>query len=263
MGVGFDLLDQLQFLKPRHNRLARRKAILPGQPAHKSMIRNAISGGKMRADFFQHHTPFGIQHGWHGQIMASPDLKIIEVMRWRDLNSAGTLFRIGIFIGHHRNGVAQQRQDYALADQILEARIIRMHGNGRIAQHGLWPRCRHHQEAPRRAFHRVAQMPKAALHFLAFDFQIGNRGLKFRIPIHQPPVAIDQALAMQRHEHFAHCGGEALIHREAFTRPIERCTKPAQLPRDGAARFCLPFPNALQKSLAPHAAAVRLLLFGQ
>ena len=263
MRVRLDLLDQFQFLKPRHNRLARGEAILPRQPAHKSVIRNAISGSEMRADFFQHHAPFGIQHGWHGQIMAPPDLKIIEVMRGRDLDRAGALFWIGIFIRHHRNGAAQQRQDHALADQILEARIIGMHGNGRITQHGLWPRGRHHQEAPRRTFHRVAQIPQTALHFLAFDFQIGNRRQEFRVPIHEPSVTIDQALGVQRHEYFAHCGRKPFIHREAFTWPIERCTKPAQLPRDGAARFRLPFPNALQKSLAPHAAAVWLFLFGQ
>ena len=263
MRMGFDLLDQLQFLKPRHNRLAGREAILPRKPAHKFVIGYAISGSEMRADFFQHHAPFGIQHGWHGQAMAPPDLKIIEVMRWRDLDGARSLFRIGILIRHHRNGVAQQRQDHALADQILEARIIGMHGNGRITQHGLWPRCRHHQEAPRHAFHRVAQIPQAALHFLAFDFQIGNRGQEFRVPIHQSLVTIDEALGVQRHEYFAHCCRKPLVHREAFTRPIERCAKPAQLPRNGTARFRLPFPHALQESLAPHAAAVWLLLFGQ
>ena len=263
MRMGFDLFDQFQFFQPCDNRLPRRKAILPGQTAHKSVIGNAISGGEMRADLFQHHAPFGIQHGWHGQIMAPPDLKIIEVMCGRDLDGARSLFGIGIFIGHHWNGTAQQRQDHALADQILEARIIRMHGNGRITQHGLWPRCRHHQEAPRHAFHRVAHIPQAALHFLAFDFQIGNRGQEFRVPIHQSLVTIDEALGVQRHEYFAHCCRKSLIHREAFTRPIERCAKPAQLPRNGAARFRLPFPNALQKGFAPHAAAVWLLLFGQ
>ena len=106
MRVRFDLLDQFQFFQPRHNRLARGEAILSGQPAHKFMIGNAISGGEMRADFFQHHTPFGIQHGWHGQIMAPPDLKIIEVMCGRDLDGARSLFRIGIFISHHWNGAA-------------------------------------------------------------------------------------------------------------------------------------------------------------
>jgi len=107
MGVRFDLLDQFQFLKPRDNRLARREAFLPCQAVHKSVIRNTISGRKMRADFIQHHAPFRIQHGWHGQIMAPPNLKIIEVMGRRDLDRAGALFGIGIFIRHHRNGVAQ------------------------------------------------------------------------------------------------------------------------------------------------------------
>ena len=106
-------------------------------------------------------------------------------------------------------------------------------------------------------------MPEVPLHFLAFDFQIGNRSQEFRVPIHQSLVTIDEALGVQLHEYLAHCRRKPLIHREAFTWPIERCTKPAQLPRDGAARFRLPFPNALQEGLAPHAAAVWLLLFGQ
>ena len=43
-----------------------------------------------------------------------------------------------------------------------------------------------------------------AADFAVLHFQVGDRGLELRVPVHQPPVAVDQALLVQRDERLAH-----------------------------------------------------------
>ena len=68
------------------------------------------------------------------------DLEIVEVMRGRDLDRARALFGIGIFVGDDRDQAADQRQSNPPAEQMLIARIVRMHRDRRVAQHRLGPR---------------------------------------------------------------------------------------------------------------------------
>ena len=59
------------------------------------------------------------------QTVALADLEIVEIVRRRDLDRAGALFRIGVFVGDDGNAAADQRQDDVLADQAGEALVIR------------------------------------------------------------------------------------------------------------------------------------------
>ena len=70
-------------------------------------------------------------------LMPLADFEIVEVMRGRDLDRARALFRIGIFVGDNRNQAADQRQANTAADQMLVARIVRMHRDRGVAQHRL------------------------------------------------------------------------------------------------------------------------------
>jgi hypothetical protein len=198
MGVRLDLLDELHLLEPRHDRLARHEAVLPRQAAHEVEVRHALHGREGRRDLLEHHAPLGIQHRGHRQRMPPADLEIVEVMRGRDLHRARALLRVGILVRHHRDGAAGQRQDHALADQVGEARILGMHRDRRVAQHRLGPRGGHHQETARLALHRVAEVPQMALHLLALDLEVGDRGQELRVPVHQAPVAVEQPLPIQR-----------------------------------------------------------------
>ena len=57
-------------------------------------------------------------------------------------------------------------------------------------------------------------MPKTTRDCLLLDFQIGNRGLELRVPVHQPLVAIDQAVIVEVDEHLENGLGEMLVHGE-------------------------------------------------
>ncbi len=65
------------------------------------------------------------------------DFEIVEVVRGRDLDGAGALFRIGIFVGDDRDQAADQRQTDTATDQVLVARVVRMHRDRGVAQHRL------------------------------------------------------------------------------------------------------------------------------
>jgi hypothetical protein len=47
-------------------------------------------------------------------------------------------------------------------------------------------------------------MTEMALHLQRHDLEIGNGGMELRVPIDQPLVAIDQALAVKIDEDLAH-----------------------------------------------------------
>ena len=99
-----------------------------------------------------------------------------------------------------------------------------------------------------------------ALHLEVLDLEVGNRGLQFRVPVHQAAIAVDQALAVELDEDLAHRGGQAVIHGEPLARPVQRGAQPAQLARDGAAGLRFPLPHALDELLAAEFAAVDALV---
>ena len=97
---------------------------------------------------------------------------------------------------------------------------------------------------------RIAQVPQRPGFFLRDDFQVGNRGQQFRVPVDQAPAAVDQTLPIQFDEYpFDQCR-QIGVHGESLARPVERGAHAAQLPGNDAAVFFLPVPDALDESLA-------------
>ena len=129
----------------------------------------------------QSHTAFLVEHADLRKIVALADFKVIEVMRRRDLNRARALLGIGICVGDDRNPAADQRQDHVLADQMAVTIVVGIHRDCAVAEHGLRPRGRDHDEdrgivgAERLAFDRIAEIPERALDFDLLDFEIADR----------------------------------------------------------------------------------------
>ena len=119
---------------------------------------------------------FIIEHVDQRQTVPPADLEVVEVVRRRDLHRAGAFFRIGIVVADDRNAPADQRQDRGLADQMLEALVVRMHRDRDVAQHGFRPRRRHDDEFVA-AFDRIFDVPEIALGLDLLHFKIGDRGL--------------------------------------------------------------------------------------
>ena len=95
------------------------------------------------------------------------------------------------------------------------------------------------------------------------DFEIGNRGLEFRVPVDEALVLVDQPLVVELHENLHDGLRQALVHREAFAAPVAGRAEALQLIDDGAAGLVLPRPDALQEFLAAKLAPRRLLVGGE
>ena len=67
--------------------------------------------------------------------MTLTHLKVIKIMRRRNLNGARSLFRIGIIISDHWDQTTDQRQHDVFTDQMLKLLILWMNSNGCITQH--------------------------------------------------------------------------------------------------------------------------------
>ena len=156
-----------------------------------------------------------------------------------------------------------------LADQMFDPLVFRMHRDRGIAEHGLRARRGDDDEGRRVlriegfAFQRIAQIPETAPDLDLLHLEIGNRGQQRRIPVHQPLVLVDQPLAVQLDEHLDDGARQALVHGEAFARPVAGGAEPLELIDNDAAALGLPLPDALEKFGAPHVAPARLLALHQ
>ena len=199
--------------------------------------------------------------------MPLANLEIVEIMRRRDLHRARAFFRVGISVGDDRDKPSDERQLHLAADEILVALIVRMHGDRGVAEHGLRTRGRDGDDLARlRALigdDRVVEVPERALHLDLLDFEVGDRGLKARIPIDEALVLVDEALLVELDEHLDDGLGQALVHGETFARPVAGSAEALQLVDDDAARFLLPGPDPFQEFLAPERAPVGLLRLHQ
>ena len=168
-----------------------------------------------------------------------------------------------MLVGHDGDAAAHQRQDDVPADDVPVPFIVGMDGHGGIAQHGFRARGGHDDVAAFLAFHRIAEVPKVPLRLGRHDLEVRDGGMQLRIPVDQPLVLVDQALAVELDEHLPHGAGEALVHGEAFAGPVARGAETAQLVDDGGAGFLLPFPDAAHEFLAPQLPAGGFALGGK
>ena len=223
-------------------------------------------------------------------LMPLADLEIVEVVRWRDLDRAGALLRIGILVGDDRDQAPDQRQPKTLAEQMLIARVVRMHRDRRVAQHRLRPRGGdrhpfagllalrvHHRVfevikmpvgvfgqdlGQRRRVERRAVLPRPFEGTLRLDLhhlKVRDRGLELGVPVDEALVLVNKPLAIELNEHLGDRARKSLIEREPFAAPVAGGAEALELGHDRAARFRLPRPDAFDERLASHRAAVRLL----
>jgi len=131
-----------------------------------------------------------------------------------------------------------------------------MHGDGRVAQHRLGAR-RCDDEMTGSVGQGITKVPqRAGLVFAGEHFQIGERGVKHRIPIDEALASVDEPFLVKAHKHFGDGAREAVVHREAIARPIDRVAESSFLTRNRVARLRLPFPHALHERFAPDVATV-------
>ena len=191
------------------------------------------------------------------EIMALAYFEIVEVMGRCDLDHAGAELHVHIFVRDYGNVALQQGKDDMPTDQVTIPFISRIHGNGRVAEHGLRPGGGDH-EIPVRTHHRIPQVPEAPFLFFVFHLDIREGGMATGAPVDQPVVPVDKPLFIKAYEDLANRRGKTLVHGEALALPVAGSAKPLQLIDYLATRFRLPCPDSFDKGLTADLMSARI-----
>ena len=194
--------------------------------------------------------------------MPQPDGVVVEVVGGRDLDATGAEGGVSVFIGNDGDAAAGEGEFDQLADEVLVARVLRVHRHGAVPQHGLRAGGGDHHIAGA-VGQRVAHVPHLPGLFLGQHLQVRDGGVQDRVPVDQALATVDKPFLEEAHEDLAHCRRQALVHGEALVLPVEGGTHAAQLAGDGAAGLLLPLPNALDEGVAAQVVAGLALLFQQ
>ena len=231
--VRLDLLDEARGLEVGDDALPRLEPVEP-----------AIGCGRLVVD-----SGVGRQDVDERQAAALPHLVVVEVVRRRQLHAAGAERGIRELVREQRDLAAGQRQRERRAVKPAIALVVRVKGDGDVAEHRLGTRGRdgHVTLAVRE---RIADVPERAVLLLGLHLEVGHRRLQHRIPVDEPLAAVDEPVLVQADECRLHGTRHPGIHGEAVAAPVDRGAEPAHLARDRAAGFLLPAPHARREGIA-------------
>src|SRR3546814_16688240 len=130
-----------------------------------------------------------------------------------------------------------------------------MNGNCRITEHRLRARGRDDDmmiavRSLRAVCERIAKMPELAVLLLADDFEIGDCGQQYRVPVDEALAAIEQAGFMQPDEMFDDRLRIRGVNRERFARPVDAGPHATALAPDRVGRKFFPFPDISDQLLS-------------
>ncbi|KAF5036847.1 hypothetical protein DSECCO2_570890 [anaerobic digester metagenome] len=194
------------------------------------------------------------------QAVLAAQLPVVHVVGRGDLEAAGAELAVHVGVGDDRDAAAHQGQDDELADHVLVALVLGVHGHGRVAEHGLGADRGHGDEA-RTVLKGVAQVVERGFGRGVLDLVVGQGRVAAGAPVDDVLAAVDEALLVEGDEDFAHGLGQALVHGEALAGPVDAGAQAADLVQDASAVVLLPFPDALDEGLASQILAA--LAFGQ
>ena len=191
----------------------------------------------------------------HGEVVALADFKVVEVVGGRDLYAAGSEFAIHVFVSDDGNFTVGQGEFQHLADQVLVAFVVRMHGDSLVTEKRFRTR-RRNDDAFAAVGGRVTDFPEMSGGFFAFDFEVAHRALQLRIPVDEALAAVNEAFAIKLNEGLFHDLGQLFVHREIKTGPVKAVPQAAHLIQNRTARNLLPVPNALDEFITADVAAI-------
>ena len=106
---------------------------------------------------------------------------------------------------------------------------------------------------------RIADVPEVAVLLLRLHLEVRDRGTQHRVPVHEPPPAVDEPLVVEPHEGLQHRFGEPFVQGEPLGVPVDGGAEPPELAPDGSARLPGPVPHPLDERLPAEAPPVASL----
>ena len=154
VGVSFHFVKQTFGLQPSHQFLSCHETILPS-------VRPCLAG---------HATVFAYHHHL-GKAVPLAHLKIVRVVRRRNLNSTATEGCIDKRVGNHRYLTTNNRKTKRPSHEVAIPIVSRVYRNGGISQHGFWTSgCHGHQSIA--VNQRVIYVIQMALLLAVYHLQI-------------------------------------------------------------------------------------------
>ena len=98
----------------------------------------------------------------------------------------------------------------------------------------------------------IPNLPQMSLVLVVHHFEIADRRLAARTPVHDVGAAVNQPLLVEPHKCFADRDRQPLVHGEVFAVPVHRRAQALHLAQDRSAVMLPPFPDPLHKSFAAH-----------
>ena len=137
-------------------------------------------------------------------------------------------------------------------------RRVRMHGHGRIAEHGFGAgRGDGHRERFARSGvdHRIAKVPEVSANGLLKHFIVADGRLQEGVPVDEPLAAVDSFLAKQIEKGRPHGPRANVVERKACSLPIATAPHLLQLVDDPRFVFVFPLPDPVDKCFATQVVA--------
>ncbi len=192
-----------------------------------------------------------------GQVVALPDGEVVRVVRRGHLDAAGAELRVDVGVRDDGDRAVGQRELDELADQVLVALVVGVDGDGRVTEHRLG--------AGGGDDEGVLALPvldgdELARVLLVLHLDVGDGRQTAGAPVDDALGAVDQAVVEELLEDGLDGLGQALVHGEALTGPVDAVAEAAHLAEDLAAVLFLPLPDALDERLAAQVVAGLALL---
>ena len=194
--------------------------------------------------------------------VALAGFEVVGIVSRGDLDGSGAEFGLCKLVENDGYLAAHEGKHHRPAVQMGVALIVRIDGDGSVAEHGLRARGGDDDGFARKADDGIADLPELALGILVHHFEVAQRGEAARTPVDDVGAAIDQSLFPEAHEGFAHGARELLVHGEELARPVDGVAKTLHLLEDVSAVLLLPLPDAFEEGLAADVLAF-LALAGQ
>ncbi len=166
--------------------------------------------------------------------MPFPHLKIIKIMRRRNLDRPRSVLRIRVFIRNDRNRPIRQRQLYQPPDNILIPFIFRIDRHRHISKNRLRPRRTYNNlallEIARIIYHVfwlryyfIRDIPQFPIFVNMLHLNIRKRRLMLRAKVHQFLPPVDHPIIPHLLKRLIHSRNYILIQRKCQIRPRAAC----------------------------------------
>jgi hypothetical protein len=194
------------------------------------------------------------------EVVALAHGEVVRVVRRGDLHHAGAELRVDVVVGDDDHAASlDERVRQRRADEVFVALVIRVDGDGDIAEHRLDPGGRDIGVRALALDIAVAQGDQLTLVVGVDDLDVGDGGAQHRGPVDQALRTVDQAAVEELLEDGLDGLGQAVVKGEAFTLPVDRVADGAHLALDDTTEPVLPLPDAVDEFLAAVVEAVLAL----